>query len=128
MSDSSWLTIDNGCPRARTNKFMEKHAFLRSDGKRALILQTVPKWLTSSEFPEAKRKKYKETRKSGLGSYFVRGANILKGEEYEKYYSGRTGQRIKLDEVEYINGGIKLRPENTVDIYADYDTTDDDGY
>lgn len=101
-----------------SDKFMEKHGFLRSDGKRGLILQPGLRWLTSSEFPEAKRKKFKQTRKSYNDTYFVNGANILNGKEYEKYYSGHTGDRVDLDPVEYDeNGGIKLRQENTVDVY-----------
>lgn len=92
-------------------KFMEEHGVLRTDGKRAFVLETGTKWLGSSEYPEAKRKKYKETRLSQYDTYFVRGGNILTDKDFD--YSGRTGDLV--DPVR----SRKLRPENTADYYGD---------
>ena len=92
-------------------KYMEEHGLLRGDGKRAFVLETGTKWLSSSEYPAAKRKKYKDTRVSRYDTYFVRGGNILTVEDFD--YSGRTGDLI--DPVR----SQKLKMENTADYYGD---------
>lgn len=101
-------------------KFMEQYGHIRDDGKRAFVMETGTKWISENSIPKDKREKYGINRKSKFNKYFVRGANVLRGENFEKYYSGRTGQRIPVDEVEYTDtGAIKLRPENSVDVYGD---------
>lgn len=101
-------------------KFMEKHGYMRDDGKRVFIMETGTKWLPETDLPEKTREKYGINRKSKFNKYFVRGANILKGKNFEKYYSGRNGQSVQVDEVDYTDtGAIKLKPENSVDVYGD---------
>ncbi len=101
-------------------KFMEKYGSLRDDGKRAFVMETGTKWLSESSLPKGAREKYGINKRSKSDTYFVRGANVLRGKVFEKYYSGRNGQRIPVDEVEYDeNGAIKLKPMNTVDVYGD---------
>lgn len=100
--------------------FMEEHGVLRADGKRVFVLETGFSWLTPEQFPEQKRAKYKPTRKSRFDSYFVHGGNVKTGKSYEKYYSGYSGQRLPVIDVEYTEDGyVKLKPENTVDVYGD---------
>lgn len=101
-------------------KFMEQYGHKRADGKHAFVMETGTKWIPEADLPEKTREKYGINRKSKFNKYFVRGANVLKGENFEKYYSGRNGQRVPVDEVEYTDAGaIKLKPENNVDVYGD---------
>lgn len=101
-------------------KFMEQYGHLREDGKRAFVMETGTKWLPEDDLPEKTREKYGINRKSKFNKYFVRGANVVKGDAVKKYYSGRNGDHVPVDEVEYTDtGSIKLRPENTVDVYAE---------
>jgi hypothetical protein len=101
-------------------KFMEQYGHMRNDGRRAFVMETGTKWLSTANLPKGALEKYGIKKKTKDNRYFVRGANILKGEAFEKYYGGHTGEHIPVDEVEYgDNGAIKLRPENTVDVYGD---------
>ena len=101
--------------------FMEERGFLRPDGRRVFVMETGIKWLTPDQFPERKRGKYKPTRKSKLDdTHFVHGANIKTGKLYEKYYSGQTGDRLPVTDVEYTeDGDVKLVPEDSVYTYGD---------
>lgn len=94
---------------------MDKHGFLRSDGRRAIILETGARYFTSHELP----KEYKETRpekRSKQGSYLIQGAEILSGEPFEEWYDYKTGTRIPYNvgsEEEY----DILKPVDGPDLY-----------
>lgn len=85
------ITSDNRLKLGK--KFMDKHGFLRSDGKRALILETGARYYTRNELTKEQIKDYRG-KKSKTGKYLVQGADILSGEPFEEWYEKKTGTRV----------------------------------
>lgn len=93
-------------------RFMDKHGFLRSDGRRAVILETGARYFKSHELPKETHK----VKRSKTGSYLVQGAEILTGEPFEEYYEYKTGTRVpyKVGSEEEYN---ILKPVDGPDLY-----------
>lgn len=85
------ITSDNRLKLGK--KFMDKHGFLRSDGRRAVILETGARYFTGHELPKEFKEKHRG-KKSKDGSYLVQGAKILSGEPFEEWYEKKTGSRV----------------------------------
>ena len=73
-------------------KFMDKHGFLRADGRRALILETGARYYAPQELSKEQIKGH--SGKSKTGKYLIQGADILKGEAFEEWYEKKTGTRV----------------------------------
>lgn len=93
-------------------KFMDKHGFLRSDGRRALILETGARYYAPHELSKEQIKGH--SRKSKTGKYLVQGAEILKGEPFEEWYEKKTGTRVPY----------KVGSEEDYDILKPFDGPD----
>lgn len=85
------ITSDNRLKLGK--KFMDKHGFLRADGKRALILETGARYYAPHELTKEQIKEH-STTKSKTGKYLVQGADILSGKSFEEYYNMKTGTRV----------------------------------
>lgn len=108
------ITSDNRLKLGK--KFMDKHGFLRADGKRALILETGARYFSINELPKEVKEKHRGKR-SKAGSYLIQGAEILNGEPFEEWYDHKTGTRVPYkvgSEEEY---GI-LKPLDGPDLYT----------
>lgn len=93
-------------------KFMDKHGFLRADGRRALILETGARYYAPHELSKEQIKEH--SGKSKTGKYLVQGAQILKGEPFEEWYEKKTGTRVPY----------KVGSEEDYDILKPFDGPD----
>lgn len=79
-------------------KFMEKHGYLRADGRRALVIDTGARYYADNELTPEQREKLGVVRTSKNGKHLVQGGKIKKGKPYEKYMeTGKTGNRVPAD-------------------------------
>lgn len=74
-------------------KFMDKHGFLRADGRRALILETGARYYEKHELSKEQIKD-RPVKSSKTGKYLIQGADILTGEPFEEWYDMKTGTRV----------------------------------
>lgn len=108
------ITSDNRLKLGK--KFMDKHGFLRSDGRRAVILETGARYFSINELPKEYKEKYRG-RRSKSGSYLVQGAEILSGEPFEEWYDYKTGTRVPYDVGSEEDIDI-LKPVDGPDLYT----------
>lgn len=85
------VTSDNRIKLGK--RFMDKYGFLRSDGRRAIILETGARYFSINDLPK-ELKVDRPKKVSEKGSYLVQGAEILSGEPFEKWYEKKTGDRV----------------------------------
>lgn len=104
------ITSDNRLKLGK--KFMDKHGFLRSDGRRALILETGARYYASHELSQEQIKGH--AGKSKTGKYLVQGAQMLKGKPFEEWYEKKTGTRVPY----------KVGSEEDYDILKPFDGPD----
>lgn len=108
------ITSDNRLKLGK--KFMDKHGFLRSDGRRAIIIETGARYFRSHELPKEMKEKPRGKR-SEQGSYLIQGAEILSGEPFEEWYDHKTGTHVPYNvgaEEEY----EILKPLDGPDLYT----------
>ena len=108
------ITSDNRLKLGK--KFMDKHGFLRADGKRALILETGARYYRRDELTKEMVEDY-SGKKSETGKYLFQGAKILSGEPFEEWYDKKTGTRVPYKvgaEEEYET----LKPFDGPDVYG----------
>jgi hypothetical protein len=91
---------------------MEKHGFLRSDGKRALILETGARYYAPRELNKEQIDGH--AGKSKTGKYLVQGAEILSGEPFNEWHEKKTGTRVPY----------KVGSEEDYDILKPFDGPD----
>lgn len=104
------ITADNRLKLGK--KFMDKHGFLRADGRRALILETGARYYTPHELSKEQIKGH--AGKSKTGKYLVQGAEVLKGKPFEEWYEKKTGTRVPY----------KVGSEEDFDILKPFDGPD----
>lgn len=75
--------------------FMEKHGFVRSDGRRAIIIDTGFWQYRPEELYYDMIEQLGAECKDGV--YRVRGARIETGKAFEPYYEKENGSRIPMD-------------------------------
>lgn len=107
------ITSDNRLKLGK--RFMDKHGFLRSDGRRAVILETGARYYTPRELSKEQIKGH--SGKSKTGKYLIQGAEILTGEPFEKYYEYKTGTRVPYKVGSEEKYDI-LKPVDGPDIYG----------
>lgn len=105
------ITADNRLKLGK--KFMDKHGFLRADGRRALILETGARYYAPHELSTEQIKEH-PGKDSKTGKYYVQGAQILKGEPFEEWFEKKTGTRVPY----------KVGSEEDYDILQPYDGPD----
>lgn len=108
------ITTDNRVKLGK--KFMDKHGFLRADGRRALILETGARYYSRNELTKEQIKDH-PVKSTKTGKYLVQGARILSGKPFEEYYEYKTGTRVpeKVGAEEEYN---RLKAFDGPDIYG----------